>query len=113
MCRKCLDRDLWNDFDLSIQPQPMTYFLRFLCNWCNSIATRYSTIISNTPPSRKPLPIVSVADGKETNTGDRGIRQLRRSVSKSDASRTKPELTPNVVDWKVIKKSSLPMDVML
>ena len=113
MCRKCLNRDLWNNSALSIQPQPMTYFLRFSCNWCNSIATRYSTVISNTPPPRKPFPRVSVADGKETNTGDRGVRQLRRSVSKSDALRSNPELTPNVEDWKAIKKSSLSMDVML
>ena len=113
MCRKHLERNLGDKFALSIQPRPMTYFLRFLCNWCNFTATRYSTVISNTPPPRKPFRTVSVADGKEANTGDRGIRQLRRSVSISDASRITPKLTPYVVDWKAIKKSSPPMDVML
>ena len=110
-----LDRDLWNDFALalSIQPQPMTYFLRFWYNWCNFIATRYSTVISNTSPPRTPFPIISVADGTAPNTGDRGIRQLGRSVSREVTSRIKPELTPNLVDWKAIRKSSLPMDVTL
>ena len=63
MCGKHLDGYLLSNLALSIQPWRMTYFLRFLCNWCNLIATRYSTVISNPPPLQKSFPIVSVTDG--------------------------------------------------